>query len=139
MDVRITNFLDRHKICVLSLSLPDGKVHAATCHYAQLDNPLQIAIVTEETSRKGIALKDGREATAAVTIGFSEEEWVELQMSGTVKMVKDGENYESGKEIFEGKFGGAMKPGHVILFFQPRWYRYTEFRRIPPVLIEENI
>ena len=138
MDVRITNFLNLHRLSVFSVQMADGSIHAATCHFSHVDEPLIIYIVTDPTTRKVSNLLTGQTARAAVTIGFNEEEWIELQMSGDAKMVKEGTEFERGKIAFEEKFGGELKAGKVIVVFTPTWWRYSEFRRGAPVILESK-
>ncbi len=136
MDPRIVSFLNLHRTAVLSVTLVDGSLHAATCHYAHADEPFTIFIVTEASTRKVSSIREGQVIKAAITIGFSEEEWIELQMSGSAKMVKEGIEFDKGKLTFEEKLGGELKPGRVIVVFTPDWWRYSEFRRNPPVILE---
>lgn len=136
MDERIDNFLERHRLAVLTVMMPDGSLHSSTCHFAHRGEPWQIYIVTEEKSRKCLPLQDNKIAKAAMVVGFSEEEWVELQMNGELRMYKTGFDYDTGKESFEDKFGGQMKSEKVVLIFTPTWYRYSEFKRNHPIVLE---
>jgi len=138
MDPRIINFLTRHRVGVLSVVLPDGTVHGATCHLAHRDTPLQIYFVTEPTSRKCLSLQNGQIANASVVVGTSEEEWVEMQMSGKVQILSVAFDLSVGKSTFENKFGGELKPEKAILSFIPEWYRYSEFKRDQPLVIENG-
>lgn len=136
MDERIDNFLKRHRLCVLTVTMPDGSLHSSVSHFAHRDEPWQMYMVTEETSRKCQPLQNGAVAKASMVVGFNEEEWVELQMSGEVQMHKEGFDHDTGRESFEDKFGGQMKTEKVILIFTPGWYRYSEFKRNHPLVLE---
>lgn len=138
IDEKITSFLTRHRISVLSLLRSDNSVHGATVHFAHTDSPFEIVIVTETGSRKASALMPGKTAQASVVVGFSEEEWVELQMSGTVRMAVGADEHLKAKNAFELKFGGEIKDDKVILLFTPAWWRYTEFKRTDGAHIEQT-
>ena len=77
-----------------------------------------------------------------MVIGFSEEEWVELQMEGEVYLVGDKEELDKVWGTYAGKFAGAEKykdsKDDVILKFIPRWWRYTEFRPKPARVISSE-
>lgn len=137
MVAKVNNFLTRHRISVLSILLPDGTVHGATCHFVHTESPFQIIFVTEQDSRKVSGLLTGQTAQAAVTVGFSEEEWVELQMSGTIKLVTESE-LVAAREAFEAKFGGDLKSEKTLLIFIPAWWRFTEFKRADAEKIESG-
>lgn len=138
MDARVTTFLSLHRIAVLSVTLAGGDIHSATCHFSHVEDPFTLFIVTDATTRKVSNMHNDQEVKAGMVIGFSEEEWIELQMSGTAKMVKDGVDFERGRHAFENKFGGELKSEKVIIVFTPQWWRYSEFRRPTPVILENG-
>lgn len=130
MDQRIIQFLSNHRISVLSVTLPDGSLHSAACHYSHKDNPLEIIIYTESTTRKCLSLVEGNIAQASLVVGFSEEEWISLQMSGTAKMLKSGIEVDNLKPFYEEKFKSKINfdPQDVFIVFTPKWWRYSEYK-----------
>lgn len=143
IDTRIVDFAEKHRIAVISTLVADGAPHSATIHYAST-RPLEFFFVTERTTRKlsAIIKSPAQSGPASVVIGFSEEEWVELQMEGTIRIITKKEEQEHAWNIFLEKFPQSAKrkpdPKYALLSFVPSWWRYTEFRPKPPQIISSE-
>ena len=138
MDPKIKNFLDRHRILVLSTLLKDGTPYCATCHYA-FNEDGHIIILTDKNSRKCEGLDFGKLNPASITIGFSEEEWIEFQSTGKLTVVpSQSPIYNDLKSDYEKKFKTTLDLDNsdVFLIFDIQWGRYMEFKRDPIVKIE---
>lgn len=139
MDQKLLDILYNQAVSVLSLVRPDGTVHSATMHFATATDPLRIYFHTPKTSRKVDGMHVGMSTPAAVTIGFSEEEWTTLQMEGTARLITDSAEMETAKNMYYGKYPDARKyekEGDVILIeFTPSWWRYTDYKTEPPTVI----
>jgi general stress protein 26 len=135
MEQKIIDFLNKNKLCVLTTLLEGGKPHSATMHFASRNEPLEFVFFTKTDSRKCTNLEVGKKYPASLVVGFSEEEWKELQLEGEIEKIKREES-EADIQTFADKFTGAtLKDDHVVLRFTPNWWRYTEFKTDPPTII----
>lgn len=101
MDLRIKNFLERHRILALSVLLKDGKPYTAVCHYA-FNSDGHFIILTEKTTKKCNGLDFSKLNPASIAIGFSEEEWVEFQATGSIVVIlSQSPMYEELKKIMK--------------------------------------
>lgn len=120
------DFLEGQKICVLAVKMPDGTPHAATVHFAFVENPSRFVIMTNPLSRKHEAFASGP-ASASMVVGMDEESMKTLQMDGTVELSSDSEL----EEAYCAKF---PKAAHVfkkeaLFTFTPVWWRFTDWTR----------
>jgi general stress protein 26 len=140
MDKQVLDFADKHRISVLT-TIVDGKPHSATMHYANATDPFYFVFLTERASRKCAHMQEGEKYPAAMVVGFSEEEWVTLQMEGEVEIVTEQEQEEPWR-IYSHKYRGSEKYKNnredLLLKFTPTWWRYTQVRPKPPVVISSE-
>ncbi len=131
MDEKITNFLGKHRISVLTTILPDGMPHSASLHFANSNEPFEFLFITERTSRKCAHFEFDKKYPSSLVVGFSEEEFVEFQAEGDVYLVNDKQDMSDSYKVYGSKFDDAEedKSGKLILLkFVPRWWRYSEFK-----------
>lgn len=142
MDSKILDFLRMQRICSLTTLLVDGAPHAAAMHYSHSSDPLTLYFSTENTGKKCEALLDGSTTKASVVIGFSEKEWITLQMDGEVKTILDKEDLAKAQEIHYTKHPKSEKyknePETIFLSFTPAWWRYTDYNTIPETILSSN-
>jgi len=142
MDTTILDFLKSQRISTLAVLLPDSTVHGATLHYSHQAEPLKLFFSTENTSKKTQGLLDGASTSASVVVGFSEEEWITLQLDGTVKAILDPEELKQAKAIHYAKHPNSQKfenaPETIFLAFTPNWWRYTDYNIKPLKIIESQ-
>lgn len=141
MDKKVTDFIDAHRISVLTTLLPNNTPHSSTLHFAASTDPMYFIFLTEKSSRKCGHFEEGQKSSASLVIGFSEEEWVTLQMEGEIEIVgKD--NLEEAWRIYSHKYRGSEKyktnKENVLLKFTPNWWRYTKVRPKPPEIISSK-
>jgi general stress protein 26 len=143
MDARALAFLKKHRISCLSVILADGSVHSATIHYSHLVEPLQFIFNTSRSTTKCSDMLTGKTSRASLVVGFSEEEFIEVQLRGTIHLVSDAIELESASQTHYTKYPDYSKykndPERVFLVFQPDWYRYSEFRAEPKLFVEEKL
>lgn len=141
MDQKVLDFLDKEKVCVLSVCLPDGSCHAASMHFSYQDEPLNIFIGTEKTTKKVQGLLNGGSARASVVIGFDEATMMTVQMDGDVRMAT-AEEMANVHKVHYTKHPGSEKykdlPDTCFLIFTPTWWRYTEFKSSPPTILTSS-
>ena len=143
MDKVILEFLEKNRVSVLTTLLVDGTPHGATLHYSFKTDPLELYFSVDKTDRKCQALAQSNEGKAAVVIGFSEQEWLTLQIDGKIKIVEDKDKIKEIKTIHYKRHPNSQKfendPNTVFLVFQPTWLRYTDFNVEPPkIKLVEN-
>ena len=140
MDSKIINFIAKEQVCALSVLLSDGVPHIATVHYSHTENPLRIFIQTSNTTTKAKALVNRENAKAAIVIGFSEEDWLTLQMRGDIKIVSNKDELEEIYKIHYKKHPDAEQykgPQTIFLEFKPTWWRFTDFNTDPETIVEQ--
>jgi Predicted flavin-nucleotide-binding protein len=142
MDKRVLKFLQRHRISVLTTLLTDGKPHSASMHYAFSEKPFYFVYLTEKESRKLSGLKVGKTLPASLVIGFSEEEWITMQIEGDFKIINERKELELGWKVYAEKYVGMDKyknsKDSVLVKFIPNWWRYTEVKPYPSVIISSD-
>ncbi len=130
MDQRVVDFLSKERMAVLAIVLPDGTPHTAAMHFVYKDGVVFFSTHADSKKVAGLVV-----AKASVTIGFSEQDWVTLQMNGTM------EKTEPVKDLILAKYPESSKymdETIVFLKFTPTWWRYTDFTSHPPAIIENS-
>ncbi|MDB4939593.1 MAG: hypothetical protein JWO40_18 [Candidatus Doudnabacteria bacterium] len=138
----LLKYLTEHRISVMAVNLPDHGVHAATIHYAHSDTPFKLFFSTERSSRKCQGLLDGKSTSASVVVGFSEDEWITVQMDGEIKAVLEETELKNAKSIYYAKYPSSKKyenkPENIFLEFVPTWWRYSDYNPEPPMIKTSN-
>lgn len=137
MDPRIKNFLERHRVLALSTLLKDGSPYTAICHYA-FNSDGHFIILTEKTTKKCSGFDFSKRNPASIAIGFSEEEWVEFQATGSIVVVpSQSPMYKDLKKNYEEKFKTTLDldENDVFLIFDLKEAKYMEFKRDPIVVL----
>jgi hypothetical protein len=141
MESRAIDYLLKNRVGCLALAMPDGKVHTAALHYSQDDNPVRLLFQTGSDTKKAQAFHAGK-AQASFTIGFSEEEWLTLQIDGVARLLTSAGEIEQFKSIHHAKHPRAAKyfgPETICIELTPDWYRFTDFNTQPETEIEEKL
>ena len=142
MDQKIKDFLKKEHVGVISVLLADGSPHSATVHYSHQESPLKFFIQTSNGTVKVQNLLDGKIGRAAMVIGFSEQDWLTIQMRGAIRAVTDSNELETIYKIHYAKHPDAEKykgPKTVFLEFTPTWWRFTDFNTDPETIVENKI
>lgn len=141
LDTKVQDFLGKHRVCASTILLNDGSPHTSTMHYSHNGEPLEIYIMTENTNKKCEALVNGKSARASFVTGFSEEEWITLQMDGTIRVVEGKTELAKIHMIHFTKHPEPEKwkddPATLFLVFKPNWWRYTEYKHKKFILSSE--
>lgn len=117
MDQRIVEFLKSNRVAVLATP------HASAMHFTYDENNSVIHFITTKGSRKLMNLDE-----ASVVVGFSEQEWVTVQMDGKIEMV---ESTQSIRDLILLKYpedAKYMDTDAVFLKFTPTWWRYSDYK-----------
>lgn len=137
MNEEVISFLNKNKIGVISVLLEEG-IHSATVHYSHKLDPFKIYIQTSNTTLKAKPFLNGEIGKGAFVIGFSEEEWLTLQMHGNIRVITDANELQEVYKIHYSKYPKSEKykgPKTVFLEFTPTWWRYTDFNTDPETII----
>jgi general stress protein 26 len=138
MNPIVLDLISTDKVGVISVALEDGTIHSATVHYSHNENPLKIYIQTSNTTLKVKPFLNGQIGKGAFVIGFSEDEWLTLQMHGEIRAISDQDQLEEIYKIHYKKHPDAEQykgPNTVFLEFSPIWWRYTDFNTDPETII----
>ena len=138
MDSKILKFLEKERVGVVSVILPSNISHSASVHLSHQKNPLKLFIQTTNTTEKVKPLLNGEVGKASMVIGFSEKDWITLQMRGEMKIVSNPEDLEKIYKIHYKKHPDAEQykgPKTVFMEFTPNWWRYTDFNTEPETII----
>lgn len=131
LETKVLDFLNKHRIGALATLLKDGSPHVAAMHYANSDGG-ELYFMTEKSGRKSEALLDGSVGKASFATGFTDEEWITLQLEGEIRAVLNKKELLEIHKIYfvKNPFPEKHKdaPGILFLKFVPNWYRYTEYR-----------
>ncbi len=142
MDDRIIKFLKRHRIAVLTTLIKDDQPHSAALHYSFNENPFYFVFWTGSNSRKLSGLQKNVPSKGSLVIGFSEEEWLTMQMEGEVKWVSEKSELDEVWPAYAEKYKERKtyydSPDAVIVKFTPTWWRYSEVKPSPAVKISSE-
>ena len=138
MEQVVLDFLSKERVCSLTTLLKDGSPHAAALHFSHKDSPLELYFSVERTSRKCEAIMDANMVKGSVVVGFSEVEWITLQMDGDVSTILDEDELKSVQAVHYAKHPDSEKykddPATLFLKFIPKWWRYTDFNTKPETI-----
>jgi general stress protein 26 len=141
VDGKIVAFLEKHRVCSLTTMLPDNIPHAAALHYSTNGDLFELYFSTEKSSKKCEGLLSGKTVKSSLVVGFSEEEWVTLQMDGEVEVVSDND-LEKVQKIHYARHPNSAKykdkPETIFLKFTPKWWRYTDYNTDPLTIISSD-
>ncbi len=134
MNQEVIDFLKRERVCSLT-TMVDGAPYSSAMHFSFNEDPLKLYFSTKSDSKKCKSIIDIGKTQAAVAIGFSETEWLTLQMEGEVKVVPD-EDLGEIKISHYARHPESQKfendPKTVFLEFTPTWWKYSDFKSHPP-------
>ena len=132
MDPQVLNFLNTERMSVLATQLADGSPHTAAMHFVYQDNALYFSTHFGNHKLQGL---DSSHTGASVTIGFSETDWKTLQLDGQAEKLTDSTQAKSLSLAKYPESEKHMDAKTVFLKFTPTWWRYTDFKTSPPLII----
>ena len=138
LDPQITSFLDTHRVCCLATMISGHIPHSSVVYYSFKSSPLQFFFSVLGNSRKCRAISVEKKVKASLAIGFNEEEWLTMQLSGDVVLVEKAAEIESIQNIHYNKHPELQArydvSDTVFLKFIPNWWRFTDFNTEPPTI-----
>lgn len=136
MDRKVVDFLTSERMSVMAVDLPSGAPHASAMHFVFQDGVLYFC--THSGSRKLAGLAPGQ-TPGSVVVGFSEADWVTVQLDGQIQKIELPTEREAVKRLIVIKYPESSKymdETAVFLKFTSTWWRYTDFKTTPPAIIE---
>lgn len=138
LEKKILDFIAKERVCSLDTLLPNGYPHSAAMHFSS-DMSLTMYFSSDITSVKCQGFKKTEKIKAAVVVGFSEKEWISIQMRGSLSLIQDPQVLDVVKQLHYKKNPSSKEfekdPNTVFLAFEPVWWRYTDFNTDPPEII----
>jgi general stress protein 26 len=142
METNLIDFLTKQRVGSFATILKDGSPHSAALHFSHQNEPFELYFSTDNTSLKVQDLLDGKTSKASFVVGFSEEEWITVQMDGEVSVVADEEELKKIHKIHYAKITQAEKykddPSTLFLKFNPKWWRYSDYNTDPPIILQSK-
>ena len=139
MNQQIIDLISKERVCVISTILPGNISHSAAMHFSHQTDPLRIFIQTTNNTEKVKGILNGETGKASIVIGFSEQDWLTLQMRGDIKIISDPERLPEIHKVHYKKNPDAEQykesSNTVFLEFTPTWWRYTDFNTDPETII----
>lgn len=131
-------FLAKERMSVMAVDLPSGAPHASAMHFVYHDEVLHFC--THSRGRKLTGLMSGA-SPGSVVVGFSEADWVTVQLDGQIQKIDSPAEKEEVKRLILAKYPESTKymdESAVFLKFTPTWWRYTDFKTAPPTIMENK-
>lgn len=128
---KVSAFLEKHPVCVFTILLPDGTPHSAALHFSHQETPFKLYFSTEKGSLKASGLQSGETESASVVVGWSEEDYITVQMRGSAKHLL-GDELVSAQKVHYAKHPGSAKwaddPDTFFICFDVSWWRYSDLK-----------
>ncbi len=135
MDLQaIQEFMAAQRLGVVSSLGPDGRPQAALVGIAVTPG-LEIVFDTVDTSRKYANLT--ARPACAIVVGWSTEQTVQLE--GEAELLRGAELERYSRLYFDTWPDGRARfgwPGIAYFVVRPRWIRYSDYDRVPPLIDE---
>ena len=126
MPEEILEFIRSKRVGVVAVQMLDGTPHAATVHFAHIDEPPTFIVLTSPTYRKLEPLKQNGKALASFVVGTEEEVGQKtLQMDGEAVLADTPEIREAYFVKFPDKDG--KHPDDIFFTFAPAWWRFSKW------------
>ena len=137
MYAEVLYFLSRQHLAAVTIQLSDNTLYPSIMHVACGENPFRLFFLTTKASKKMTAVSDHAVCSAGVVLGFNEEEYTTLQMTGSIREVSEKEKKEV-KEIYLLKYpwkkSFSEKKESIFIEFLPSWWRYTDYATHPQTI-----
>ena len=135
---RLFGFLRQGRVSVLSTCTSKGEPHSSVMHYSCAAEPPALYFSTDDRSAKA---KDCREnPRASVVLGWSEVEWVTVQMRGGFRALTLPAEVEAAKTAHYAVHPNARQfdsdPHTLFLMFEPNWVRFSDLAASPAIVEE---
>jgi general stress protein 26 len=135
---KLFKFLRDGRVSVLSTCTAKGEPHSSVMHYSCAAELPDLFFSTDDRSAKA---RDCREnPRTAVALGWSETDWVTVQMRGALRALTLPQEIEAAKAAHYAVHPNARAfdsdPHTLFLRFEADWVRFSNLAAAPP-LVEE--
>lgn len=138
---KVSAFLKDQHVCSFTVLLPDGTPHSAILHFSHQDTPFKLYFSTEKGSVKASGLQNGESQRASAVAGWSEDDYITIQMRGTAKHL-EGEELAAAQEVHYAKHPGSAKwkddPDTFFICFDVSWWRYSNLKADPAEVVSSE-
>lgn len=138
---RLFKFLREGRVSVLSTCSSKAEPHSSVMHYSCATELPALYFSTDDRSAKA---RDCREnSRASVALGWSEVDWVTVQMCGALRALTLPDEIEAAKVAHYAVHPNARQfdsdPHTLFLLFKPDWARFSDLAAAPPVVEEMTL
>jgi general stress protein 26 len=135
---RLFSFLRQGRVSVLSTCTSKGESHSSVMHYSCAAELPALYFSTDDRSAKA---KDCREnPRGSVALGWSEVDWVTVQMRGGLRVLTLPAELEAAKAAHYAVHPNARQfdrdPHTLFLAFEPDWVRFSDLAAAPAIVEE---
>ena len=132
MKSEIFEYIDSQRVCVVALEMLDGSPHAATVHFAHINEPLTFIIQTNPSYRKSEPLLARDTVRASLVIGLVEiagGKEKTFQVDGEAQII---EKDDPLVKVYLDKFPEKAGKWEEDIFFKvtPSWWRFTDWSKL---------
>jgi uncharacterized protein YhbP (UPF0306 family) len=104
MNQEILDYIKSQRAGVFAIEMLNGSPHAATIHFAHVENPLIFLFETHKEYRKAEPLMGKELCRASFVIGSDEKSVKTLQMDGEARIMTSEERKNLFEKIYLTKF-----------------------------------
>lgn len=131
-------FVRQERLCVITTSTAEGQPHSSVMHYSCGAERFCLYFSTDDRSMKAVnCLVNNR---AAVALGWSEVDWVTVQMHGTLSALTAPDQLAAAKAAHYARHPNSQQfehdPHTVFLEFRPTWIRLSDLA-VDPAVVDE--
>ena len=135
---RLFSFLRQGRVSVLSTCTSKGEPHSSVMHYSCAAELPALYFSTDDRSSKA---RDCREnPRGSVALGWSEVDWVTVQMRGGLRALTLPAELEAAKAAHYAVHPNARQfdsdPHTLFLAFEPDWVRFSDLAAAPAIVEE---
>lgn len=131
MKSEMLEYVDSQRVCVVALEMLDGAPHAATVHFAHVNEPLSFIIQTNPQYRKSEPLLTKASVRASIVVGLVEVAGGKektFQLDGEAQVI---EKNDPLVKVYLDKFPEKAGKWAEDIFFKvtPKWWRFTDWSK----------
>ncbi len=125
-------YIGSQRACAVALEMLDGAPHAATVHFAHVNEPLNFIIQTNPHSRKGEPLLAKTQVRTSLVVGLVEVAGGKektFQLDGEAQVI---EKDDPLVKVYLDKFPEKAGKWAEDIFFKvtPKWWRFTDWSKL---------
>ena len=135
---RLFRFLREGRVSVLSTCTSKAEPHSSVMHYSCTAELPALFFSTDDRSAKARNCREN--PRGSVALGWSEVDWVTVQMRGALRALGLPAEIEAAKAAHYAVPPNARQfendPHTIFLKFEPDWVRFSDLAAAPPIIEE---